>query len=124
MPNLRLVDSITELTANDAGCLAISGSHGGVSAARYALAAKPLLSIFNDAGVGKDRAGIAGLDLLQQAGLAGCTVAHTSARIGEAASTLDSGEISHLNQAASALGLHDRQTCQGIIHHFDQLPTT
>ena len=124
MPNLRLVDSITELTANDAGCLAISGSHGGVSAARYALAAKPLLSIFNDAGVGKDRAGIAGLDLLQQAGLAACTVAHTSARIGEAPSTLDSGEISHLNQAASALGLHDRQTCQQIIHHFDQLPTT
>ena len=118
MPNLRLVDSITELTADDAGCLAVSGSHGGVSAARYALVARPLLSIFNDAGVGKDSAGVAGLDLLQQAGLAACAVAHTSARIGEAASTLASGEISHLNLAARALGLHERQTCQQVIHQI------
>ena len=118
MPNLRLVDSITELTADDAGCLAVSGSHGGVSAARYALAAKPLLSIFNDAGVGKDSAGVAGLDLLQQAGLAACAVAHTSARIGDAASTLASGEISYLNLAARALGLHERQTCQQVIHQI------
>jgi hypothetical protein len=50
MPKLRLVDSITETTPADAGCLAVSGSHGGISSARYALAARPLLSVFNDAG--------------------------------------------------------------------------
>ena len=53
-PALRIVDSITELRPTDAGCLAVSGSHGGMSSARYALAARPLLSVFNDAGVGLD----------------------------------------------------------------------
>ena len=62
MPPLRIVDSITELCAQDAGCIAVSGSHGGLSSARYALAARPLLSVFNDAGVGKDSAGLAALD--------------------------------------------------------------
>ena len=85
-PPLRIVDSITELKPGlDAGCLAVSGSHGGMSSARYALAARPLLSVFNDAGVGLDDAGIKALPWLQEHELAACAVAHTSARIGEAA---------------------------------------
>ena len=102
---LRVVDSITELQPADAGCIALSGSHGGLSSARYALAVRPLLSVFNDAGVGLDSAGIAGLDLLQVHGLAACAVSHMSARIGLAASTLDSGVVSHTNAAAEALGI-------------------
>ena len=103
-PRLRVVDSITELRPGDAGCIEVSGSHGGLSSARYALAALPALSVFNDAGVGKDAAGIAGLALLQQAGLAACAVSHTSARIGQAASTLTDGVVSHANEAALAMG--------------------
>lgn len=102
---LRVVDSITELQPADAGCVALSGSHGGLSSARYALAVRPLLSVFNDAGVGKDGAGVAGLALLQANGLAACTVSHTSACIGQAASTFDEGVVSHANPAALALGL-------------------
>jgi hypothetical protein len=101
---LRLVDSITELGPPDAGCVAVSGSHGGLSSARYAQAAKPWLSVFNDAGVGKDQAGIAGLGTLQQAGLAALAVSHASARIGQASSTLQDGVVSHANEAAQALG--------------------
>ena len=89
MPRIAVVDSITELGPRDAGCVAVSGSHGGVSSARFALAARPLLSIFNDAGGGKDGAGFAGLAMLQAQGLAACTVAHSSARIGDARSTLN-----------------------------------
>lgn len=101
---LRLVDSITELGPLDAGCVAVSGSHGGLSSARYAQAAKPWLSVFNDAGVGKDQAGIAGLGALQQQGLAALAVSHASARIGQASSTLQDGVVSHTNEAAKALG--------------------
>ena len=101
---LRLVDSITELGPQDAGCVAVSGSHGGLSSARYAQAAKPWLSVFNDAGVGKDEAGIAGLGTLQQAGLAALAVSHVSARIGQAGSTLQDGVVSHVNEAAAKLG--------------------
>jgi hypothetical protein len=102
---LRIVDSITELSALDQGCIAISGSHGGLSSARYALAAQPWLTAFNDAGVGKDNAGIAALAILQQRGLAACTVAHSSACIGQAESTWQHGLVSHVNEAAHALGL-------------------
>jgi hypothetical protein len=102
---LRIVDSITELSLQDAGCVAVSGSHDGISSARYALAARPLLSVFNDAGVGRDAAGIAALDFLQQHGLAACTVAHTSACIGQARSSYEDGVVSYLNPLAAALGL-------------------
>lgn len=115
MPVLRIVDSITELSADDLGCIAISGSHGGLSSARYALAARPLLSVFNDAGVGLDNAGLAALDFLQRHGLAACTVAHHSARIGEAHSTLTSGVVNFTNTAASARGLQTGWTCQQAV---------
>lgn len=104
-PPLRIVDSITELGTADAGCIAVSGSHGGVSSARYAIAARPWISVFNDAGVGKDAAGIAALALLQHEGLAACTVSHDSARIGDAHSTFDDGIISQVNALARSLGL-------------------
>ena len=112
---LRVIDSITELKAADAGCVAVSGSHGGLSAARYALAARPLLSVFNDAGVGCDAAGIAALAVLQTQSLAACAVAHNSARIGEARSTLEHGVISHVNGAAQALGLRAGQRLQPTL---------
>ena len=115
---LRVVDSITELGPADAGCLAVSGSHGGISSARYALAARPLLSVFNDAGVGLDAAGLAALPFLQSHGLAACAVSHDSARIGEAASTLDDGVISHVNPLAQALGVKMGQRCRSFIVEF------
>ncbi len=114
-PGLRVVDSITELGPADAGCVAVSGSHGGISSARFALAARPRLSVFNDAGVGRDNAGIAALAFLQAQGLAACTVEHLSARIGDAHSTLNDGIISHVNALAAALGIAPAQNCRQAI---------
>ncbi len=101
---LLLADSITEAVDAGAGCVVVSGSHGGTSAGRFALQAGVKLAVFNDAGGGLDGAGIAALALLQQHGVAACTVAHDSARIGEAASTWATGVVSHANAAAQALG--------------------
>jgi hypothetical protein len=115
---VRLVDSITELQPADAGCIALSGSHGGLSSARYAIAVRPWLSVFNDAGVGKDEAGIAGLGTLQAEGLAALTVSHTSACIGQAACTLRDGTISHCNPAALALGFAPGQTLADQLNPF------
>ena len=100
--------------------MAVSGSHGGLSSARYALAARPLLSVFNDAGVGKDSAGLAALDFLQAHGLAACTVSHSSARIGEAQSTVNDGIVSYQNALALALGIATGHSCQQVI---DKLQT-
>lgn len=102
---VHVMDSIAAISAKDSECVVVTGSHGGLSAAQYALAARPLLCVFNDAGVGKDNAGIAGLVLLEQNGIAACAVSHMSARIGVASSTLGSGVVTHANPSAMALGV-------------------
>lgn len=121
MRTLRLIDSITQLSEGDAGCIAVSGSHGGISSAKFAWAAKPLLSVFNDAGVGRANAGIAGLAFLQAQGLAACAVAHTSACIGIAQSTLDDGIISHANDCAQALGVSVGRNCRDVVAHIQDI---
>lgn len=113
---VRLLDSITEAVGGPAGQLVVSGSHGGLSAGRFALEARVALAVFNDAGVGLDGAGIAALPLLQAQGIAACTVAHDTARIGEAASTWASGVISHANAAALALGLRPGQRLRDALN--------
>ena len=110
-----MVDSVAELNASDAGCIAITASHGGLSAGRYALAVRPALTVFNDAGVGLAQAGIAALPMLDEAGLAACTVAHTSACIGQARSTWATGIIIHANAAALAAGLTPGQPLQAQV---------
>ena len=70
----------------------------------------PLKAVFfNDAGVDKEDAGIVALAMLQSKGVAAGTVAHTSARIGDAQDTWESGVISYVNEAARTLGLDPGQ---------------
>lgn len=102
---LVLLDSITQVRAEHAGAVVVTGSHGGLSVVPYAQAVRARLYVFNDAGIGKDDAGVAALAVLDAHGQAAVAVAHTSARIGEARETLDSGVVSRVNGAASALGL-------------------
>lgn len=101
---LLVVDSITEAVGSCNGLVVVSGSHGGISAGRFALQGRVLLAVFNDAGVGLDQAGIAALNLMQAEGVAACTVSHLSARIGDGNSTLDTGIISHVNTYAEQMG--------------------
>ncbi|WP_418320850.1 hypothetical protein [Piscinibacter sakaiensis] len=100
-----IMDSITKVTPEDKGSIVVSASHGGASSGEFALEVPLQAAFFNDAGVGKDKAGIAALAMLQQRGVAGGTVSHTSARIGESQDMWDEGVISHLNEEAQALGL-------------------
>ena len=60
-----LMDSITQVDASDAGAFVVSGSHGGTSSGEFALAVPLGLTVFNDAGIGKDEAGIAALAMAQ-----------------------------------------------------------
>jgi hypothetical protein len=100
-----LMDSITKVVPADKGAIVVSASHGGASSGEFALEVPLKLVFFNDAGVGKDDAGIAALAMLQKRGVAGGAVAHTSARIGDSQDMWDHGTISYLNDAARALGL-------------------
>jgi len=104
---LFVVDSIAVVEPAMADAVVVSGSHGGVSAARYVLALqdKPHAVFFNDAGVGKDGAGVVGLEMLQEVGVIAATCSHESARIGDAQDGLDQGVISRVNALGRAAGL-------------------
>jgi len=114
-PGMVLLDSVTQAEFGHAGQLVVTGSHGGASVVPYARAVRAWMYVFNDAGVGKDGAGIAALGLLDADGIAAAAVAHTSARIGEALDTWEHGVVSHLNQAARRLGLRAGASLRGQL---------
>ncbi len=95
----------------------VTGSHGGTSAAGYILEhpEKPQLALFNDAGGGKDEAGLSGLPQLQAVGVAAATYSHQSARIGSARDGLDHGVLSHCNEIARARGLRPGQSVREAL---------
>ena len=110
-----IMDSITKVAPEDAGDLVVSASHGGASSGEFALEVPLKAAFFNDAGVGKDDAGIAALAMLQARGVAGGTVSHTSARIGDAQDMWDHGVISHVNERARALGIVPGQSLRETL---------
>jgi len=73
---------------------------------------------FNDAGGGKDDAGIAALAMLQARAIAAAAVAHSSARIGDALDAWQHGVISHVNEAARRLGLHAGERVQAAVERL------
>ena len=110
-----LMDTITKVAPEDAGCIVIAASHGGTSSGEFAIAVPLLAVFFNDAGVGKDRSGIAALAMLQARGVAAGAVSHESACIGDAADMWEHGVISHLNAAAAALGFREGALLRGAV---------
>lgn len=115
-----LIDSISAITAEMAGQIVVSGSHGGTSAAHLALAHPPALAAFNDAGGGLDAAGTRGLGILEAHGVCAFAVSHLTARIGEASSTLDTGVVSAVNRLAKQRGIVAGQTCRVALQRFEQ----
>ncbi len=100
-----IMDSITKVTPEDAGAIVLSASHGGTSSGEFALEVPLKLVLFNDAGVGKNKAGIAALDMLARRGVAGATIGHESGMIGDSQDMWDHGVVSHVNKQAAAMGL-------------------
>jgi hypothetical protein len=108
-----VADSITRVSeAEAAGAVIVNASHGGVYAAYLAAKLGARAAIFNDAGIGRDRAGIGGLDYLQELGIAAATVGHDTARIGDGADMVARGRITHANGRARALGCRPRMGCE------------
>ncbi len=100
-----IMDSITKVRPEDAGAIVVCASHGGSSSGEFALEVPLAAVFFNDAGVGKENAGIVALDMLQAKGVAAGTVAHTTAKIGDSQDMWDNGVISYVNPAARELGI-------------------
>jgi len=110
-----LMDSISHVDAGDAGHIVVSASHGGASSGEYASRHKLAAVFFNDAGVGKDNAGIAALGMLERVWVPAGTVSHSSARIGDAEDTWQHGVLSHLNAPALESGLKKGERLQDAV---------
>ena len=98
------IDSATLITAEDRDQVVATGSHGAEPSGHVVAPLRPALALYNDAGFGADRAGTTALPVLDEAGIAGATVAALSAKIGEGRSTLTQGVLSAVNEAAYRLG--------------------
>jgi uncharacterized protein YunC (DUF1805 family) len=88
----------------------VAGSYGGrynaFNAAKWGVCGV----IMNDAGIGKDNAGIRGLEYLDQINLAAATADAQTCHIGDGEHMLEHGIISHVNRAAAALGCQPGQS--------------
>jgi hypothetical protein len=106
MPEVRGMDSIGMLLPEDAGCVLVIGSHGGLHGGRpeSALPVDAAAAVFHDAGRGKDDAGCTRLPVLAQRGIPAATVDYRSARIGDAASMWSTGRLSFVNAVAQDRG--------------------
>jgi hypothetical protein len=110
-----VLDSVTHLGADAAGRAALCASHGGVYAAWYAARRGVAAAILHDAGVGRDRAGLGGLDWLAERGVPGACVGHMTARIGDGADMLARGRLSAVNAPAVALGLQEGMAAERAL---------
>jgi hypothetical protein len=90
----------------------VAGSHGGIIAAYLGAKAGVHALVLNDAGVGKDRAGISGLAYLEAIGMAAAAVDCMSARIGDGEDMLARGLVSHANIYAALSGVAAGQSCR------------
>lgn len=101
---LILLDSIANIDTSARGQVVVSGSHGGTSAGKFVLevgaASYPAAVFYNDAGGGKNGAGIAALEMLEAVGIAAATYSHDSACIGDASDGYHNGVITHSNALA------------------------
>jgi hypothetical protein len=104
--------TITKLPAQARRAVVVSGSHGGRYPGYLAAKAGVRAVILNDAGGGLDNAGAGALAYLAGYGIAAATIAHTSARIGDAADMLRRGLVSQVNAAAQTVGVAIGMPCK------------
>lgn len=105
------VDSASLITPEDAGRIIVTGSHGGLIGGNPARACKAEARFvgFCDAGRGKNDIGISRLPALDARRIAAVALDCMSCEIGSAASALESGVVSAVNEAARHYGI-----CRGM----------
>jgi len=94
--------SIDEKNRND---VVVDGSHCGRNVGEMMLKAQVRGMIGNDAGMGLDNAGIAGLAFLERHNIPAAAVSSMTAKIGNGTSTYEEGKISAANEVARKLGI-------------------
>lgn len=122
-PAIIHADSVTKPTGAWIGAVLVSASHGGVYAAYCAAKAGVRAMILNDAGRGKDDAGIAGAAWCDALGLAYAAIDTMSARIGNAEDMAARGVISTVNEVARTVGVARGQPVMEAAQLLTLAPT-
>ena len=115
---ITVTDSITFLNESNAGGIVVCGSHGGLSAGHYARKYGVKAVFFNDAGIGKNDAGVKSLAFLNDAGILACTVDCMSAEIFNGQDVLDNGVISTCNQLAKSRNITEKLTVREALKYI------
>jgi hypothetical protein len=123
VPPIWVVNSITQLTLQQAqGQVVVAASHGGLIAGAIAASMRLRAVVFNDAGGGKEGAGMASLVPLAHMGMAACTVSRRSACIGDGEHMWEHGVVSHANAPAQACGVSRGMACRDAAQQLLDAP--
>ena len=118
------MDSNSMVTRENERDIVLTGSHGGLVGNRPATKYPVLAAFYNDAGVGKEQAGISRLPRLQEAGIIGATVDAATARIGVGLETYECGIISYVNslarEAGIVPGLKAKEAAWRVLNQMDR----
>jgi hypothetical protein len=101
---IRTAPSSATATSDCRGKVLISGSYGGEYNAYHAGKWGIRGVVLNDAGVGKNQAGIRGLEYLDRVELAGATAGADTCHIGDGDHMLEHGRVSFVNRSAGRFG--------------------
>jgi hypothetical protein len=112
--NLYALDTVKFADSRIAGGVLCMGSHAARAMADYVEEMDYRLAgvITNDAGPSKDRSGIQGLAQLDRISMPAAAVSGTTARVGDAVSTYETGTISFLNETARSIGISEGQSAR------------
>ena len=102
---LIIIDTTSDVHEGNDNDVIVTGSHSGIPGGEYLAGLNIKGVIGNDAGMGKENAGIAGLKILEGHGIPAAAVSYLSARIGNGTSTYEQGKISAANEIAQKLGI-------------------
>ena len=115
MQGILTVDSATRLGPGALEAIVVCGSHGGLYPAWLAARTGVRAVVFNDAGIGRHQAGIAGVMWLASLGIAACAIDYRSARVGDGADALAAGVVSMTNDLAARHGCLPGHTCRQVL---------
>lgn len=121
-----VADSVTAANDENKGDVLVCGSHCGANVGQIAVAANIGAMIGNDAGMGRNNAGISGFGICDEHGIPVASVASMSAMIGSGMSTYKEGVVSAVNIKATALGVSTgmsaEQAAERFLEMLDKLP--
>jgi len=116
-----VADSVTAVNDENKGDVLVCGSHCGANVGQIAVAGSISAMIGNDAGMGRNDAGISGFDICDTHGIPVAAVASMSAMIGSGMSTYEEGTISAVNVKAAKLGVSKGMSAKQAADRFLEL---